>query len=80
VATNNHYYFRVSAVLAVVAVAAMVAVLVAHGTASAATSSGAIITVNTNEDESTSNDGKCSLREAITNANDNEECSPRRRR
>jgi CSLREA domain-containing protein len=79
VATN--YYFRVSTVLAAVVVAAVVvaavvAVLVAYGNASAATSSGAIITVNTDQDESTSNDGKCSLREAITNANDNAQTSP----
>ena len=42
------------------------AVLVAYGTASAQVSADATITVNTLEDPTTtSNDGKCSLREAI---------------
>ncbi len=75
-ATSNNYYFRVSTVLAAVAVAAMVAVLVAYGTASSAISTGTIFTVNTDQDDSTSNDGKCSLREAITNANDNAKTFP----
>jgi len=37
----------------------------------ATAASGSIITVNTTLDETTSGDGLCSLREAITNANDN---------
>jgi len=45
------------------------AVLIAYGTASAQVSADATITVNTLEDPTTtSNDGKCSLREAIYNA------------
>jgi CSLREA domain-containing protein len=46
----------------------------------ASAASGSIITVNTTLDETTSGDGLCSLREAITNANDNgqtySDCAP----
>ena len=38
-------------------------------------STGAIITVDTTADESTANDGTCSLREAIANANNNNQTS-----
>jgi CSLREA domain-containing protein len=38
--------------------------------------SSAIITVDTTDDNSDTTDGKCSLREAITNANDNAQTSP----
>jgi hypothetical protein len=51
VATN--YYSRVSTVLAAVALAAMVAMLVAYGTASAQIMPGATLTVNTLEDQTT---------------------------
>ena len=74
-ATN--YYFRVSTVLAAVVLAAMVAMLVAYGTASPQIMPGATITANTLEDQTTPslNDGKCSLREAIRNANNNQSSS-----
>jgi CSLREA domain-containing protein len=61
--------------------AVFVAVVVGYGSASAQSPTteaipGTTITVNTKEDESTPNDGKCSLREAIQNANDNAQTSP----
>ena len=74
---STNYYFRVLTVLAAVIAAVLVAVIMAYGTASAQVSSGATITVNTTQDESTPSDGTCSLREAITNANDNVQTSPR---
>jgi CSLREA domain-containing protein len=62
----------VSAALVAIASAAVVAVMVAYGTASAQ-SSGTPIIVNTTLDEETpSTDGKCSLREAVFNANNGE--------
>jgi CSLREA domain-containing protein len=75
-------YFRVSAPLLLAMVAAVfVAVVAGYGSASAQSPTteaipGTTITVNTKEDESTPNDGKCSLREAIQNANDNAQTSP----
>jgi CSLREA domain-containing protein len=72
-------YFRVFTVLAATIAAALVAVLIAYGTASAkitALSSGAIITVDTTADNSDTNDGKCSLREAVANSQDNTNSSP----
>jgi CSLREA domain-containing protein len=62
-------YFRAATVLAAFACAAIVAVTVAYGTASAQSSNGTNITVNTTLDEEMpSTDGKCSLREAVLNA------------
>ena len=74
---TTNCYFRVSTILAAVIAAALVAVLMVYGTASAQIMPGGTITVNTLEDQTTPSpdDGKCSLREAIRNANHNNQSS-----
>ena len=79
-ATTNHLIRGFMALVAMMAIALLAGLMSHHDPAWAQVDTEAVpgttITVNTKEDETTPNDGKCSLREAIQNANDNAQTSP----
>jgi CSLREA domain-containing protein len=78
---SRHFFFSgastvLALVVAVVAASLMVLLLWSLPAQARSSTTGATIKVNTDQDEITPNDGKCSLREAIQNANTNAQTSP----